>query len=393
MSTVFQMMPSPSGGRVPSVCSQCGCLWYESDTGGDSAGEGEEGREASEDGQEHEDCRQHQRQRSITRRVLLSPGQGIRTTTLPVLCSNPEPAEGTEMDKSVLEFGRPGQSTESLPALGNPSPSSAAALVANQIDGTGLKVRDYAVPGLTAPTLESGELLSCSRTPSASHPQLQSRSRSPAPSLPPPSPSPAPSRSTSSSKELKTSEPASVQSPPSASTSSPSDKPVPATVKRTPPDGKGSTSPSPQPRKPTYTRARTSSHSSPNSIFRLLPRETRPALRRMLCFDPRARATMGELLFGRKHAPGVFALDEGDKCYCEEDSESSDHEEDSSAVEDDEAANDETEEDLDDSDPEDEESDEYDSWIRSIEVCTCDGPPKHVHVRIADEKAGRKKFF
>ncbi|KAI6150392.1 Pkinase-domain-containing protein [Pisolithus tinctorius] len=252
------------------------------------------------DGQEHEDCRQHQRQRSITRHVLLSPGQGIRTTTLPVLCSNPEPAEGTEMDKSVLEFGRPGQSTESLPALGNPSPSS---------------------------------------------------------------------------KELKTSEPASVQSPPSASTSSPSDKPVPSTVKRTPPDGKGSTSPSPQPRKPTYTRARTSSHSSPNSIFRLLPRETRPALRRMLCFDPRARATMGELLFGRKHAPGVFALDEGDKCYCEEDSESSDHEEDN------------------DSDPEDEESDEYDSWIRNIEVCTCDGPPKHVHVRIADEKAGRKKFF
>lgn len=99
---------------------------------------------------------------------------------------------------------------------------------------------------------------------------------------------------------------------------------------------------------------------------------------------------MGELLFGKKHVPGVFALDEGDKCWCEEDSESSNDEADRSVVDGDEAA---IEEDVDDSEPEDEESDEGDSWIHSIEVCTDDGPPKHMHVKIADEKIGRKKFF
>lgn len=377
-----------SEGRLPSLCSQCGYLTYESDVGGDSAGEGDEARDASEEGQDHGDCHQHQRQRSITRHVLLSPGQGIRTATLPVPCGNVDPVESVEMDKSVLEFGRPGQSTESLPALRNRSTSSAAPLAASaaktELDGTGLKVQDYAVPRLTAPALGIEELLSCARTPSASHSQLQSQSRSSAPSLPPPSPSPSPSYTSSGSKEPEPPKPT-----PSDSSSSPPVKSSPSTATRTPAGGKGTS----QPRKPTYPRARTSSHSSPNSIFRLLPREARPALRRMLCFDPRARTTMGELLFGKKRVPGVFALDEGDKCWCEEDSESSSDEEDRSVVEGDETTSDDTEEDVDDSEPEDEELDEGDSWIQSIEVCTGDGPPKHMHVKIADEKVGRKKLF
>lgn len=376
-----------SEGRLPSLCSQCGYFAYESDAGGDSAGEGDEGREASEEGRHHGNSHQHQHQRSITRHVLLSPGQGVRTETLPVPCSIVDPLESMEMDKSVLEFGRPGTSTESLPALRNRSPSSTAPLAASattEVDRAGLKVQDYAAPNLTVPPPGIEELLSCARTPSASHSQLQSQSRSSAPSLPPPSPSPAPSYSSSCSKELEAS-----KSRPSNSSSSPPVKPPPSAATRTPPGGKGGTSPS-QPRKPTYTRARTSSQSSPNSIFRLLPREARPALRRMLCFDPRARTTMGELLFGKKHVPGVFALDEGDKCWCEEDSESSNDEADRSVIDGDEAA---IEEDDDDSEPEDEELDEGDSWIHSIEVCTDDGPPKHMHVKIADEKNGRKKFF
>ncbi|KAI6045374.1 Pkinase-domain-containing protein [Pisolithus marmoratus] len=235
------------------------------------------------------------------------PGQGIRTATLPVPFSNVDPAEGMEIDKSVLEFGRPGQSTESLPALRNRSPSATSAIAT----------------------------------------------------------------------QLKTSRPGPAQLTPSTGVSTPSVQPSPSTGTRTPADGKGATSPSPQPRKPTYTRARTSSHSSPNSIFRLLPREARPALRRMLCFDPRARVTMGELLFGKKRGPGVVALDDGDKCHCEDDSEIFDDDEDHVV----------------DSEPEDEESDEGDPWVRSIEVCTGDGPPKHVHVKIADERSGRKKFF
>lgn len=375
-----------SEGRLPSLCSQCGYLTYESDTGGDSAGEGDEGHETSEEGRDHGDGHQHRRERSITRHVLLSPGQGVRTETLPVPCGNVDPVESTEMDKSVLEFGRPGKSTESLPALRNCSPLAASASN-TEVDGTGLKVRDYVAPTSTAPAPGIEELLSCARAPSASHSQLQSQSRSSAPSLPPPSPSPAPSYSSSDSKELEPSKPMT-----SNSSSSPPVKPPPSTTTRTPTGGKRSTS-ALQPRKPTYTRARTSSHSSPNSIFRLLPREARPALRRMLCFDPRARTTMGELLFGKKHVPGVFALDEGDKCWCEEDSESSNDEDHRSVVEDGEAASDDTEEDVDDSDSEEEELDEGDPWIQSIEVCSGDGPPKHVHVKMADEKVGRKKLF
>ncbi|KAL4068004.1 Pkinase-domain-containing protein [Scleroderma citrinum] len=227
--------------------------------------------------------------------VIDCPGQGSRTATLPMPRTTGGPvdmtsAEGVaEMDKSVLEFGRPGHSTESLPALRS-SPS-------------------------------------------------QSRSLSPTSSVPPArqSASPAPSYSSSDSRELKASRP-----PP-------------------PP--------------PEQTRARSSSHSSPNSIFRLLPREARPALRRMLCFDPRARTTMGELLYGRKGMPGVVALDEGEQCYCTSEEESDDADC--------------------DSDREDTEGDEGDPWVHSIDVCSCRGDEsqKHVHVKIADEKAGRRRLF
>jgi len=151
------------------------------------------------------------------------------------------------------------------------------------------------------------------------------------------------------------------------------------------------------------------------SIFRLLPRETRPALRRMLHVEPGARCTLTDLLKGRgKHGNilcGCLAgfphlnsdgsmstlngvVHEGSKepgpgnvngsingksavnsststlstvhqPYCV------DH----------------------DCDPEDE--DNGDPWLTSIPACSTPGAkPDHVHIKVAvDEKAGKKKFF
>jgi hypothetical protein len=151
------------------------------------------------------------------------------------------------------------------------------------------------------------------------------------------------------------------------------------------------------------------------SIFRLLPRETRPALRRMLHVEPGARCTLTDLLKGRgKHgnilcgclaglphlnADGSVSslnvsVHEGSKepgpgnangsingnnvvnsststiatiqqPYCV------DH----------------------DCDPEDE--DNGDPWLTSIPCCSLPGvKPDHVHIKVTiDEKAGKKKFF
>ncbi|KAJ3866454.1 other/HAL protein kinase [Lentinula novae-zelandiae] len=148
------------------------------------------------------------------------------------------------------------------------------------------------------------------------------------------------------------------------------------------------------------------------SIFRLLPRETRPALRRMLHVEPGARCTLTDLLKGRgKHGnllcgcqagfphlnidgsistltgttigggkePGLNGSVNGDsgtnsststlstvhQPYCV------------------------------DHDCEPEEEDNGDPWLTSIIPCSTLGvKPDHVHIKVAiDEKAGKRKLF
>jgi hypothetical protein len=112
------------------------------------------------------------------------------------------------------------------------------------------------------------------------------------------------------------------------------------------------------------------------SIFRLLPRETRPALRRMLFVEPSARCTLTDLLKGKGKSSSLL-------CGCHLHSESgsgvetppgghcADH----------------------DCDPEDE--DDGDEWLKSIEPCSREGVvPKHVHIKVAvDEKQRKRRFF
>ncbi|KAG6335201.1 hypothetical protein ID866_3895 [Astraeus odoratus] len=429
---------APSEATFPSVCSRCGYV-SESDASAESAEgdpEGEEGRASlsrdegaavvpSEQGEEEDECRRrhqqhrqrhqhhHQHQRSIARLALLSPGQGTRTTTLPAprTCSDgaAEALEhGAKMDKSVLQFARPGQSTESLPALRSSSPPAVVA-----VDGQGLKVRDYAgTDDPRTPRASSGEL---ARNEETAHqpPSQPTPSGSSAPSSPPrlPGHSPAPSCSSSDSKDLKASRPAPPPPPSADAAANASDAPPASsasTARKSPSPTKrsalkSSTAAVNQPRKAATSRSRTSLNSSPSSIFCLLPREARPALRRMLCFDPHARTTMGELLFGRKGVPGVVALDEGERCFCEDEKddealESDDEDGDDASDSSDGDADDQSEcvkgADKDGDDEEEEkEREEGDPWIRSISVCTVEGHPPHTHVKIADEKAGRKRLF
>ncbi|KAF7304785.1 Protein kinase domain-containing protein [Mycena kentingensis (nom. inval.)] len=110
------------------------------------------------------------------------------------------------------------------------------------------------------------------------------------------------------------------------------------------------------------------------SIFRLLPRETRPALRRMLHVEPSARCTLTDLLKGRGKSSSLL-------CGCHI------HGEDSA---------------LDarggpcvDHDCTPEEEDEGDGWLKGIEPCSRDGvTPKHMHIKVTiAEKQSKRRFF
>ena len=119
--------------------------------------------------------------------------------------------------------------------------------------------------------------------------------------------------------------------------------------------------------------AATYSGGGAESIFRLLPRETRPALRRMLFVEPTARCTLTDLLKGRGktsgllcgcHGHGSNGVDTPPGGHCE------DH----------------------DCDPEDE--DDGDEWVKGIVPCSAGVLPNHLHIKVAvDEKQHKRKFF
>lgn len=115
-----------------------------------------------------------------------------------------------------------------------------------------------------------------------------------------------------------------------------------------------------------------------DSIFRLLPRETRPALRRMLFIEPTGRCTLTDLLKGRGKTSSLLCGCRVGGDISEEDEEAYtaghcvDHDEHDEADEDD-----------------------GDEWLKGIEACSTPGVvPLHVHIKVAvDEKQGKKRFF
>ncbi|QRW14678.1 Serine/threonine-protein kinase [Ceratobasidium sp. AG-Ba] len=116
----------------------------------------------------------------------------------------------------------------------------------------------------------------------------------------------------------------------------------------------------------------TFSAGGPDSIFRLLPRETRGAIRRMMFIEPSARCTIGEVLHGSKG--GLVCGCGGKECGG--------------------AMNHHTSEESDEVEGEAEGADE---WLSAIVPCSClphGQKPDHSHVKIAvDDKAPKRRFF
>jgi serine/threonine protein kinase len=121
---------------------------------------------------------------------------------------------------------------------------------------------------------------------------------------------------------------------------------------------------------------------SAESIFLLLPRETRPALRRMLHVEPDARCTLTDLVKGRGKTSGLL-------CGCQR------HRDGSSSS---------SSRGIDtppgtcqDHDLSAEEEDDGDAWLKSIQTCSTLKPnakPDHVHIKVTvDEKGHKRRFF
>ncbi|KAI0256760.1 kinase-like domain-containing protein [Lactifluus subvellereus] len=114
------------------------------------------------------------------------------------------------------------------------------------------------------------------------------------------------------------------------------------------------------------------------SIFLLLPRETRPAIRRMLFVEPEARCTLTDLLKGRGKTSGLL-------CGCHRhDGDPSSHGIDTlpGGV-------------CQDHDLSAEEEDDGDAWLKGIMPCSTPGvKPEHMHIKVAvEEKANKRRFF
>jgi serine/threonine protein kinase len=117
--------------------------------------------------------------------------------------------------------------------------------------------------------------------------------------------------------------------------------------------------------------------SSAESIFLLLPRETRPAIRRMLFVEPEGRCTLTDLLKGRGKTSGIL-------CGCHRhtgDSHSHGIETPPGMCQ--------------DHDLSAEEEDDGDAWLKSIQTCSAPGAKSdHTHIKVAvEEKAHKRRFF
>jgi len=121
------------------------------------------------------------------------------------------------------------------------------------------------------------------------------------------------------------------------------------------------------------------------SIFRLLPRETRPALRRMLFVEPSARCTLTDLLKGKGKTSGLL-------CGCQghghgHEGTASDHSSINGGVDAPPGGH------CEDHDCDPGEEDDGDEWLKSIVPCSGDGAPDHVHIKVAVDQKHKRRFF
>ncbi|KAH9484224.1 Serine/threonine-protein kinase oca2 [Psilocybe cubensis] len=279
------------------------------------------------------------------------------TTTLPNLgFFSQVPSESPE-DPSVLKFARPGNSTESLPL----SPYLNCDMLTPR--GAPASMNFPARPILASRAASDGHLTLTSTDTTANAP---------------------PSLADIQDGEEDLTPLAQVPATPGVVPPTPISPPASESTP-TPENNRGKTSSTAMVQPPKRQRQRSDSVATfhgggSESIFRLLPRETRPALRRMLFVEPASRCTLTDLLKGKGKTSGLLCGclvgeekllstgtgNDGNSGHC------IDHDEHDAADEDD-----------------------GDEWLKGIEPCSAAGVvPKHVHIKVAvDEKQTKRKFF
>ena len=272
-------------------------------------------------------------------------------TTLPAVLSNGLPSAGspTQLDPSVERFARPGASTESLPS--SPTLSSTYQEIRTPILAS--RAAASSPEDLPTPTLKRPVVISTQACASTIHGPL------------------SPASVELSEDERPEDNVIPEEGSNDASAQDISDKEsTPTAAQR-----------AANRRRRVDSAASVETHSggvgSAESIFLLLPRETRPAIRRMLFVEPEARCTLTDLLKGRGKTSGLL-------CGCHR------HSGDSHlhGIETPPGV-------CQDHDLSAEEEDDGDAWLKGIKTCSTPGAQAdHTHIKVAvEEKAHKRRFF
>ncbi|KAH9079468.1 Pkinase-domain-containing protein [Lactarius deliciosus] len=258
----------------------------------------------------------------------------------------------TQLDASVEIFARPGASTESLPSSPTLSPTYQGIhtpIIASRI---------------TASPTAAGTSLDDLPTPTLKPPVISTRARSSTIHGPPSPVSVEQSEDDLAVDEVNvTLEDAIAQDLSEKSTPTPAER---VAIRRRRVDSTASVA------------THNGFIGGAESIFLLLPRETRPAIRRMLFVEPEARCTLTDLLKGRGKTSGLL-------CGCHRhvsDSQSRGIDTPPGVCQ--------------DHDLNAEEEDDGDAWLKGIKTCSTLGASRsdHTHIKVTvDEKAHKRRFF
>ncbi|KAG8861148.1 serine/threonine protein kinase [Tulasnella sp. 330] len=297
-----------------------------------------------------------------TTTLLHMRGGGINGDPIGSHNSSPQ-----EMDPSVLTLGRPAGSTESLPA--DPGLTRFEPLISNLEKLSVPKSAEAAVDPCCAAVSEEPE--DVKETEGESDLKTKDFGKLGArPSLHPSHLS-TPERVRAATDPICTSSDAIVGQPTATPTRRVAERAAPSstTIKKV----------AGRDRKDSEGSVATFGVAGPESIFRLLPRETRSAIRRMMFIEPSARCTISDLLSGTGKKGGLMCRCGGKECGGGLNTPPSEPKEDEDEDEDDGECD----------------TDDGDVWLKSIIPCSHGGQssPVHTHIKVAvDEKAAKKRF-
>lgn len=285
--------------------------------------------------------------------------RSFSVTTLPAAFSNglvPSAESSTQLDPSVEIFARPGASTESLPSSPTLSPTYQGVrtpILASRVVASPI-IDDLPTPTLKRPIISTRNRASTIHGPESPVSVEPSEDDSAVGAVQEPEDNVIPEEG---SKDASAHDLSDKESTPTPA--------LKEAIRRRRVDSVASVA----------------THSgyvgSAESIFLLLPRETRPAIRRMLFVEPEARCTLTDLLKGRGKTSGIL-------CGCHRhggDSHSHGIETPPGMCQ--------------DHDLSAEEEDDGDAWLKGIQTCSTRGAKTdHTHIKVnVEEKAHKRRFF